>query len=177
MIRIASVWFLLACAVTVLADEVESRRLTHYLPQDFLETMVRKEDWSPLNLTVEGGLKKGDTVRIWAGGSIDRGNGDQPGQNVAGPEGAPLGKGGTLALAQEPTLAYALLFKTESNGPRKYLQPGKALEIPIAKDGEKVWIGFNDEKGRYHDNHIGKGQRQETDPLWVRVEVVRIIID
>jgi hypothetical protein len=40
-----------------------------------------------------------------------------------------------------------------------------------------LWIGFNDERGRYLDNHLGKGRRHELDPLWVRVEVVRIIVD
>src|ERR1700682_6848176 len=69
------------------AADVESRQLTHYLPQDFLETAVRKEDWTEVKLDVKGGVRKGDVVRIWAGGSIDRGNGDQPGENVNGPEG------------------------------------------------------------------------------------------
>ena len=34
-----------------------------------------------------------------------------------------------------------------------------------------------DEKGRYNDNHLGKGKRHELDPLWLRVEVVRITVD
>ena len=38
-------------------------------------------------------------------------------------------------------------------------------------------VGFNDERGRYQDNHLGKGRRHEFDPLWVRVEVVRLIVD
>src|SRR5262245_50537465 len=63
------------------AAELESRVLTHYLPQDFLETAIRTEGWTEIPLKVNGGLRKGDVIRIWAGGSIDRGNGDQPGQN------------------------------------------------------------------------------------------------
>ena len=49
--------------------------------------------------------------------------------------------------------------------------------MKLSKDGEKVWIGFNDEKGSYHDNRLGKGKRHELDPLWVRIEVVRIVVD
>src|SRR5262249_5664323 len=64
--------------------ELESRVLTHYVPQDFLEAVVRREGWTELPLNLKGGVRKGDVVRIWAGGLIDRGNGDQPGENVAG---------------------------------------------------------------------------------------------
>jgi hypothetical protein len=60
---------------------------------------------------------------------------------------------------------------------RQCLPPGKALEVPLTKDKERLWIGFNDERGCYHDNHIGKGRRHELDPLWLRIEVVRIIVD
>jgi hypothetical protein len=28
-----------------------------------------------------------------------------------------------------------------------------------------------------HDNHLGKGRRHELDPLGMRIEVVRIIVD
>jgi len=42
---------------------------------------------------------------------------------------------------------------------------------------ERLWVGFNDERGRYRDNHLGRGLRHEFDPLWVRVEVVRIVVD
>ena len=45
------------------------------------------------------------------------------------------------------------------------------------RDGERLSIGFNDERSRYHDNRIGKGRRHELDPLWVRFEVVRITVD
>ncbi len=169
----------LSCAA--LAADVESRQLTHYIPQDFLETAVRKEDWSEVVLNLKGGVRKGDVVRIWAGGSIDRGNGDQPSENVDGPDGvdpAALGKEKVaFALSAEPAHAYALLFKTESTGPTKCLTPGKPLEIKLARDNEKLWVGFNDEKGRYQDNHLGKGKRHELDPLWVRIEVVRITVD
>ena len=169
----------LSCAA--LAADVESRQLTHYLPQDFLETAVRKEDWTEVKLDVKGGVRKGDIVRVWAGGSIDRGNGEQPGVNVNGPDGIDPnqldGLKPAFALSAEPAHAYALLFKTESAGPTKCLPAGKPLEIKLTKDNEKVWLGFNDEKGRYQDNHLGKGKRHELDPLWVRIEVVRITVD
>jgi hypothetical protein len=163
------------------AADVESRQLTHYLPQDFLETSIRKEDWTEVKLDVKGGVRKGDVVRVWAGGVIDRGNGDQPGVNFNGPDGVDPTQLSTekpaFALSTEPAQAYALLFKTESQGPTKCLPPGKPLEIKLTKDNEKVWLGFNDEKGRYQDNHLGKGKRHELDPLWVRIEVVRITVD
>jgi hypothetical protein len=177
--RRASIVLFLVASVALGAD-VESRVLTHYVPQDLLETAVRTEGWTEVPLKVAGGTRKGDVVRIWAGGSIDRGNGDQPGENVGGPEGV----GGLtaeaakkLALAQTPEQAFALLVKMEGNGPRKCLAAGKPLEITLTKDNEKLWVGFNDERGRYNDNHLGKGRRHELDPLWLRVEVVRIIVD
>jgi hypothetical protein len=163
------------------AAEVESRVLTHYLPQDFLETAVRSEKWSEVSLAVPGGLRKGDVVRVWAGGLIDRGNGEQPGASVNGPAGIEAGKvpvdRAALALSPEPADAFALLFKREAGKPHRCLPPGKPLEIKVAKDNEKVWVGFNDERGRYADNHLGRGRRHEHDPLWVRIEVVRIIVD
>ena len=55
--------------------------------------------------------------------------------------------------------------------------PGQPLEIKLTMDKEKLFVGFNDEKGRYQDNHLGNGRRHELDPLWVRVEVVRITVD
>ena len=76
----------MAWVMTVSAAEIESRVLTHYIPQDFLETAVRTEAWTEVPINLKGGMRKGDTIRIWAGGSIDRGNGDQPSQYVAGPE-------------------------------------------------------------------------------------------
>jgi hypothetical protein len=161
------------------AAEVESRVLTHYVPQDFLESVVRKETWTEVVLNVKGGVRKGDMVRIWAGGSIDRG-GDQPGENINGPNGFPLRTGSeasAFALSSQPAHAYALLFKTESTGPTRCLTPGNPLELKLARDGEKLWIGFNDEKGHFQDNHLGKGKRHELDPLWVRIEVVRIVVD
>src|SRR5213595_3151895 len=84
--------FVVCCLVAALAHaavaaELESRVLTHYVPQDFLEKVVRTEGWTELPLDVKGGVCKGDVVRIWAGGSIDRGNGDQPGENVNSPAG------------------------------------------------------------------------------------------
>lgn len=163
------------------AAEVESRVLTHYVPQDFLETVVRTGGWTKLPLDVKGGVRKGDVVRIWAGGSIDYGNGDRPGQNVTGPAGMASGPSAAdlkqLALSAGPRAAFALLFKTESPGVHPCAAPGKPLEIKLSKDKEQVWFGFNDERGRFHDNHLGRGSRHELDPLWVRVEVVRIIVD
>ena len=73
--------------------------------------------------------------------------------------------------------AVALLVKTDGNQPRKCLPAGKPLEVKLTRDNEKLWVGFNDERGRYNDNHLGKGRRHELDPLWLRVEVVRIIVD
>jgi hypothetical protein len=162
------------------AAELESRVLTHYVPQDFLEKAVRTEGWTELPLAVKGGVRKGDVVRVWAGGTIDRGNGDQPGENVAGPDGVGAAKGvdvKKLALSQKPGHAFVLLFKTEGPGLKKGPPPGKPLEIKLTRDKEKVWLGFNDERGRYADNHLGKGRRHERDPLWVRIEVVRVIVD
>jgi len=172
----------LVMSCTALAAELESRQLTHYIPQDQLETIVRTEDWTEIPLAVKGGVLKGDTVRVWAGGLVDRGNGDQPGENVNGADGyrEPTRLSNdqpTFALSPDPAHAFAVLLKTESAGPIKCVPPGKPLEIKLTKDKEKLWIGFNDTQGRYQDNHLGKGRRHELDPLWVRVEVVRITVD
>lgn len=177
--RTAVVLCTLGLATAACAAELESRVLTHYVPQDFLETAVRHEGWTELSLKLPGGLRKGDVVRVWAGGSIDRGNGDQPGEHVAGPAGTgkPDSDPKQLALSADPKNAFALLFKTESAGPHRCAVPGKPLEIKIAKDRERLWLGFNDARGRYHDNHLGKGRRHEHDPLWIRIEVVRVIVD
>jgi hypothetical protein len=180
--RFAATAVLLLLGLTASAADVESRVLTHYIPQDTLEVAVRTENWSEIPLDVKGGVRKGDVVRIWAGGSIDRGNGDQPGENVNGPAGLERGSPGMppadhLALSKEPGDAFALLFKTEGPAIHKAAPPGKPLEVTLTKDKEKLWLGFNDEKGRYNDNHLGKGRRHEHDPLWVRIEVVRIVVD
>src|SRR5439155_15483334 len=108
--RRAAVVLLLIAAFTAEAADLESRVLTHYVPQDLLETAVRTEGWTEVPLKVAGGTRKGDVVRVWAGGSIDRGNGDHPGDNVAGPEGvtglsAEAAK--KLALAQTPEQRFA----------------------------------------------------------------------
>lgn len=168
--------------LSVSAAELESRVLTHYVPQDLLEKAVRTEGWTEITLDVKGGVRKGDAVRIWSGGLIDRGNGDQPGVNVNGPQGpGDVSKlsfeASKLVLSQKPADAFALLAKTEGADQRKCLPPGKPLEIKLTKDKERLWIGFNDEKGRYMDNHLGKGKRHELDPLWLRIEVVRTIVD
>src|ERR687887_625353 len=92
---------LLACAA-----DVESRVLTHYVPQDLLEAAVRKEGWTEVVLAVKGGTRKGDTVRVWAGGSIDRGNGDQPGEHANGPAG--------LGISMEPTEVQKLALKPQA---------------------------------------------------------------
>jgi hypothetical protein len=142
---------------------------------------VRKEGWTPVPLNLKGGVRKGDVVRVWAGGSIDVGNGDHPGQYVCGPSGVvPKGlpvEPARMALSPAPTHAYALLWKAEGKEIYRSQSPGKPLEIKLTKDKEQVWVGFNDERGRYHDNHLGKGRRHELDPLWVRIEVVRITVD
>src|SRR5262249_25605878 len=85
--RIITLVAIIILAMNASAAELESRVLTHYIPQDFLETAVRNEGWTEVAINLKGGLVKGDTIRIWAGGSIDRGNGDQPSQFVAGPAG------------------------------------------------------------------------------------------
>jgi hypothetical protein len=164
-----------------LAADVESRVLTHYVPQDFLETVVRTEGWTELKLDVKGGVRKGDVVRVWAGGSIDYGNGDQPGEYTSSPSG--LGSlpsalnGQGLALSPELGHAFAVLFKTEGKTLNKCAIAGKPLEMQLSKDKEKILIGFNDLRGHYQDNHLGKGRRHELDPLWIRLEVVRLIVD
>jgi hypothetical protein len=165
----------LSLALFACAADVESRVLTHYVPQDLLEAAVRKEGWTEVPLAVKGGVRKGDTVRVWAGGSIDRG-GERPGDNAAGPDGAGRGDA-TFALSKEPDHAHALLLKAETSGPRKAPAPGKALEIKLTRDNERLFVGFNDVRGQYHDNRIGRGRRHEFDPLWLRVEVVRTIVD
>jgi hypothetical protein len=178
--RTAAIALLLCLSAAVTGAELESRVLTHYLPQDLLETVVRTEGWTELSLNLKGGLRKGDVVRVWAGGSIDWGNGDQPGENISTPSGpkafsAPEGK--NLALSSEPGHALALLVKSEAPGLKKCAPAGKPLEITLTKDKERLWIGFNDLRGRYKDNHLGKGRRHELDPLWLRIEVGRIIVD
>src|SRR6266851_5459945 len=85
--RIAGILVVFAFALSASAAELESRVLTHYVPQDLLETAVRTEGWTEIPLAIKGGVRKGDVVRIWAGGSIDRGNGDQPGENTSSPAG------------------------------------------------------------------------------------------
>src|SRR5580693_4405591 len=77
----------LLCVWSACAADVESRQLTHYLPQDSLEMIVRTEGWTEVALDVKGGVRKGDMVRVWAGGVIDRGGGEQPGVNSNGPNG------------------------------------------------------------------------------------------
>lgn len=175
---------------TSLAAELESRVLTTYLSQDMLETAVRTEGWTEVPLPVKGGVRKGDVVRLWAGGLIDRGNGEQPGKNANPPSGpgttasalvaasAPSSANSkSLALSGNPAHRFALLVKTESLGPQPCLAEGKPLELKLTKEKERLWIGFNDEKGRYQDNHLGRGKRHEWNPLWIRLEVVRIIVD
>jgi hypothetical protein len=179
--RTAAVVLCLGAALAAVAADVESRVLTHYVPQDFLETAVRTEGWTEVTLDVKGGVRQGDVVRLWIGGSIDRGDGDRPGQNVNGPAGPEAPVAGVepaqLALSSDPGDAFALLVKTETSGVKKPPAPGKPLEIKLTKDKERLWIGFNDEKGRFADNHLGKGRRHELDPLWLRIEVVRTVVD
>src|SRR4051812_312964 len=133
----AAVLFFLAPA---LAAELESRQLTHYVPQDALEAAVRKEGWTEVPLAVKGGVRKGDVVRVWAGGSIDRGDGEQPGQNAGGPHGIDPKALGTekpnFALSAQSAYAFALLVKTDGVGPAACQPPGRPMEIKLTKDGE-----------------------------------------
>jgi hypothetical protein len=178
--RATALILVLALVPPAVGAEVESRVLTHYVPQDLLEAAVRKEGWTEVPLHLPGGVRKGDVVRIWAGGSIDRGNGDRPGENVNGPSGVVAGTAvdqAALALSPDAGRGFALLFKTGGPVRWKAPVPGKPLEIKLTRDGERLWLGFNDERGRYQDNHLGRGRRHEFDPLWVRIEVVRTIVD
>src|SRR5262245_45216780 len=125
------------CCVVVLwlvfvasAAEMESRALTHYVPQDLLESIVRKEGWTEIVLKPYNGVRKGDKARIWAGGLIDRGGG-QPGAVVAGPAGPdakPTVDGAKFALSSDPAHAYAILLKTDDGKLHKCVAPGKPLE-------------------------------------------------
>src|SRR6266851_5983809 len=106
--RIAGILVVFAFALSASAAELESRVLTHYVPQDLLETAVRTEGWTEIPLAIKGGVRKGDVVRVWAGGSIDRGNGDQPGENVGQPSGlAALSSTEAQKLALVPQVADA----------------------------------------------------------------------
>src|SRR6516225_8244562 len=71
LMRMTAVFCFPCLCLSAFGAELESRVLTHYVPQDFLETVVRREGWTELTLNVKGGVRKGDVVRIWAGGSID----------------------------------------------------------------------------------------------------------
>ena len=178
--RTAAILVVLVLFLASPAAELESRVLTHYVPQDLLEKAVRTEGWTEIPLSVPGGVRKGDVVRVWAGGASDRGNGAPAGQNVAGPAGPEPGAASPAkkpALSAEPAHAFTLLFKTQGPGYKKSPAPGKPLEISLTRDKEQFWVGFNDEAGRYQDNHLGRGRRHEFDPLWIRVEVVRTIVD
>jgi hypothetical protein len=179
--RLTALFLVLVLIGTAAAADLESRVLTHYVPQDLLETAVRTEGWTEIPLDVKGGVRKGDVIRVWAGGLIDYGNGDRPGENVVSPLGlngpAPAVDPGKLVLSHKPEEAFALLFKTEGPEPKRCLPQGKPLQLTATRDKERLWVGFNDEKGRYLDNHLGRGRRHEFDPLWVRIEVVRIIVD
>src|SRR5919205_1113832 len=107
--RVPALALLVGLSLPVYGADVESRVLTHYVPQDVLETAVRTEGWTELTLDVKGGVRQGDVVRVWAGGSIDRGNGDRPGQNVNGPsgvEGRATADKSVLALVPEPGQAF-----------------------------------------------------------------------
>jgi hypothetical protein len=176
--RAFTVLSFLILALTASAADLESRALTHYVPQDLLENIVRKEGWTEITLKPYDGVKKNDIARIWTGGVIDHGNGNQPGVHVTGPDGVKVtpAEAAKMAMSPQPDLAYALLFKTEDGVLHKPV-PGKPLEIRLTKAGAKLWMAFNDQRGRYTDNHLGKGRRYELDPLWVRVEVIRIIVD
>jgi hypothetical protein len=179
--RYLLILFVGGLCLTVSAAEMESRAQTHYVPQDLLETVVRKQGWTEIQLKPYNGVRKGDIVRVWAGGVVDHGGGDAPGINVCGPTGAdpkPMGVDpAKLSLSSNPKHALAILFKTEEGEPHACEPTGKPMQIPLKKDGARLWIGYNDEKGMFMDNHLGKGRRHELDPLWIRIEVIRIIVD
>lgn len=63
------------------------------------------------------------------------------------------------------------------NGVQGSARAASWLEIKMAKDKEKLWVGCNDVRGRYRDNHLGRGCRHEFDPRWLRIEAVRTIVD
>ena len=67
------------------AAELESRVLTHDVPTGPAGCSGPDGGLDRDRHRREGGPRKGDMVRLWAGGSIDRGSGDQPGMNVNGP--------------------------------------------------------------------------------------------
>jgi hypothetical protein len=176
--RFFAIAMILTVSFSARAADLESRALTHYVPQDLLENVVRKEGWTEIVLKPYDGVKKNDIARIWTGGVIDHGNSNQPGVHVAGPDGVKVtpAEAAKMAVSGQPDLAYSLLFKTEEGVLYKPI-PGKPLEIRLTKAGARLWVAFNDQRGRYTDNHLGKGRRYESDPLWVRVEVIRIIVD
>src|ERR1700731_217000 len=99
----------LSMALSSSAADLESRALTHYVPQDLLESIVRKEGWTEIVLKPYNGVRKGDVARIWSGGMIDHGNGTQPGVHVTGPSGPPApvkaAEAGKMALSSNPDQA------------------------------------------------------------------------
>src|SRR5438046_8154969 len=82
--------YLCSSVALLSAADVETRQLTHYVPQDALEVAVRTENWTEVPLAVKGGVRKGEVVRVWGGGRIDRGNGEQPGEKASGHDGIDL---------------------------------------------------------------------------------------
>ena len=48
--------YLCSSVALLSAADVESRQLTHYVPQDALETVVRTEGWTEVPLAVKGGV-------------------------------------------------------------------------------------------------------------------------
>jgi hypothetical protein len=172
--RTAALVLILGLTGVALAAEVESRQLTHYVPQDFLEAAIRKEGWTEVPLNVKGGVRRMTSSASGREAASTAAMATIPAftSTVRGPSRRarrhlqPVrATGGRLRCCSRPM------------GPTRCLPPGKPLELKLSKDGEKLSIGFNDEKGRYQDNHLGKGKRHELDPLWVRIEVVRIIVD
>jgi hypothetical protein len=168
---------LASAALLVQGAEIESRALTQYLAQDFLEEIVRKEGWTEIVLKPYGGIRKGDIVRIWSGGVVDYNNSNVPGEQFAAPCGIAGNNMEKFSLSADSKKAYALLFKSDEAVPYACNVAGKPLEVRMTKEGARVWLGYNDQKGQFHDNHLGRGRRHELDPLWVRVEVIRIVVD
>ena len=104
----------------------------------------------------------------------------KPGLNVNGPEGMPASAGPGSSPRSDGGTRDGLRSALQDRNVRReevLCRQANRWKSSSTKDGERLWIGFNDERGQYLDNHLGKGRRHELDPLWVRIEVVRIVVD
>ena len=168
--------------LTLSAAEMESRAQTHYVPQDLLQTIVRKEGWTEITLKPYNGVRKGDVVRVWAGGVIDRGGGDAPGINVCGPTGGAVHRHGgrrreVVALAPIPSTPFRSCSRPRTKSPTPAKRPANPCKSRSRRTAPACGSASTTKKGAFMDNHLGKGRRHELDPAWVRIEVIRIIVD